>query len=308
MPTITTSNVNNSGQALNTKVQSKCLDAFRQRTMFSQYGKKPVAGTSGNFGITWSRMKPVSVTLGSATLVEGVNPSDTAAMYDSVTVVPTELGFYSKVSSKLLKTAATDVAGDIMTELGGVLGEIVDKFYQGVLITGTNVRYSGGRVSRATLTSTDYISDADISVVYAKLSKQATPFENGRFKAICSTYVAKDIRDLPKFEKLHQYKTPEAMIDATVGIYNNIEFSETGNIDTITSTAIVHPTFIFGREAYGVANWGGNNMGIETHIHMDGNTENALNMYSTIGVKFTGGCVITRPDSLFRIESASSII
>jgi N4-gp56 family major capsid protein len=102
-----------------------------------------------------------------------------------------------------------------------------------------------------------------------------------------------------------KYSQPQQVFNAEVGKLFGIRIIVSNNITTVTSTVTLHPCYVFGKGAYGVATW----QDLETLISPDQpSTHNPLNLYRTAGCKTAFGTAILQQDALLIVEVAASSI
>lgn len=293
---------------LQTYLKKEVLENLEPNLYFAQYGMKNTMG-DGYFTMSWPRVAKLTRTIAQATLTEGVVPTDTDITFSTISATPVQYGIYAKIPDLLIKTSPTNIIANAGSVIGANMARIMDKVIQAELLNGTNIILPAGRANRAAITGSDIITGTMISNTTTKLrSLNANPISQGCFYAICHSFVAGDIRNTSSglWIEANKYTTNETILNGEVGKLSGIRFMETSNIDSITSTTTVYPTYVFGKDAYGVANW----QNMETYYKPVGSAGSAdpMNQIATVGAKISFATKILNNDALVRIESAATAV
>lgn len=293
---------------LQTYLKKEVLENLEPNLYFAQYGMKNTMG-DGYFTMSWPRVAKLTRTIAQATLTEGVVPADTDITFSTISATPVQYGIYAKIPDMLIKTSPTDIIANAGSVIGANMGRIMDKVIQAELLNGTNTILPAGRANRAAIQATDLITGAMIANTTTKLrSLNATPISQGCFYAICHSFVAGDIRNTSSglWIEANKYTTNETILNGEVGKLSGIRFMETSNIDSIASTTTVYPTYVFGKDAYGVAKW----QNMETYYKPVGSagSSDPMNQIATVGAKVSFATKILNDDALVRIESAATAV
>ena len=293
---------------LQTYLKKEVLENLEPNLYFAQYGKKNTMG-DGYFTMSWPRVAKLTRTIAQATLTEGVVPTDTDITFSTISATPAQYGIYAKIPDMLIKTSPTDIIANAGSVIGANMGRIMDKVIQAELLNGTNTILPAGRANRASITGSDLITGAMIANTTTKLrSLDANPISQGCFYSICHSFVAGDIRNTSSglWIEANKYTTNETILNGEVGKLSGIRFMETSNIDSIASTTTVYPTYVFGKDAYGVADW----QNMETYYKPVGSagSSDPMNQIATVGAKVSFATKILNNDALVRIESSATAV
>lgn len=291
---------------LQTLLQKTVLENLEPNLYFAKYGKKNTMG-DGYYTMSWPRVAKLNRTIAQATLTEGVVPTDTDITYSTISTTPVQYGIYAKIPDMLIKTSPTGIMMDAGNVIAANMARIVDKVIQVELLNGTNTILPAGRASRAAIQSTDLITGAMVKDTGTKLNAQsAIALGEGCFYGICHSYVAGDLRKNSDWLEANKYVTNDKILKGETGKLGGIRFMETPNIDPIASTTTVYPTYVFGQDAYGIADW----QKMQTYYNPVGSAGSAdpLAQIATVGVKVSFGCKILDNDALVRIESAANAV
>lgn len=291
---------------LQTLLQKTVLENLEPNLYFAKYGKRNSMG-DGYFTMSWPRIAKLNRTIAQATLTEGVVPSDTDITYSTISTTPVQYGIYAKIPDMLIKTSPTDIMMDAGNVISANMARIYDKIIQVELLNGTNTILPAGRANRAVIQATDIITGAMAKDTGTKLRAQnATPLSEGCFYGICHSFVAGDLRKNSDWLEANKYVTNDKILNGETGKLGGIRFMETANVDPIASTTTVYPTYVFGKDAFGIADW----QKMQAYYNPVGSagTADPLSQIATVGVKVSFGCKILNNDALVRIESAATAV
>lgn len=243
----------NSG-VLQTWLYRKTLENFEPNLHFYQMGEKPTFEDGYNT-VSWAKFTQLTVNVATATLTDWVTPNETAFNATAITASPTEYGIYVNLSSMLLDTSAINFVSGAAIEVGSNLARIVDQVVQTEVMGWTNVQYSGGKVARTGITTTDTLAGADLIRAFTLLQGLNAPMIDGYYVAIAHPNVIFDLKKesaVTGFIETNKYVMPEKMIKWEIGALNWVRLVVSSNVKTFASTATVYPTLVVGRGAYWV--------------------------------------------------------
>lgn len=293
---------------LQTFLKKQVLENLEPNLYFAQYGKVSTMG-DGYYTLSWPRAVQLTRTIAQATLTEGTVPTDTDITFSTITTTPVQYGIYAKIPDILIKTSPTAIVKEAGDVIGANMARIIDKVVQAELLNATNVILPAGRASRAAITSTDYMTAAMFSNANTKLrSQNAKAVGMGCYYGFVHSLVAGDIRNTSSglWLEANKYTTNDTILNGEVGKLSGIRFMETSNIDTIASTTTVYPSFIIGKDAYGIANW----QNMETYYNPvgSGGSSDPLAQIATVGAKVAFAAKILDNNAIVRIESAATVV
>ena len=237
-----------------------------------------------------------------------------------VTVTLKEYGSYSVVT-KALREFALDASLDsnIADIIAYNQADSVDRIIEAVLATGTNViREAAGALSttaaKTDITATDTLKARDIRYAVAKLRAAAVPtFDGMNYVAYIHPQVATDLRtetDPAGWRYPQNYGAGDGLTGifaGEIGTFEGVRFIETPRVGTSTvgtggSARTIYNTYIVGKEALAEA------VAEEFSVVVDGTVVDPLKRKMAIGWYGIAGWNLFRPQSLWRIETASSIV
>lgn len=311
MAAITNANVKNGASPaayLQNVLNKSVLENIEPELYFYGYGKQATAPT-GAYTVSWARFDQLTRTVAQATLTEGTTPTEVAGTYTVVQATPAQYGIHVIITDLLLKTAPTSIVTDAGREIAANMGRIIDQVVQAELVTGTNVIYANGRVSRATVTATDFVTGLELGNATTKLrSLNAKPFDMGCYVGVVHSFVAGNIRNTSSglWLEANKYVTNEKMLNGEIGKLAGIRIVETSNVTTIASTTTVYPSYIMGQGAYGVTDW----QSMETFYETVGSsgTADPLHQRATVGGKIAFAAKILQQNALVRLESGATVV
>lgn len=232
----------------------------------------------------------------------------------SVTLTPNEYGNVSIATLKVKATSFFDVDPDQRDAIMWNMRDTLDILVRDIVSAGTNVRYSNGKTSTATVNSQDNLKSSDIRYVVAKMRGNAAQGKRGDLYAgLIHPDVSHDLRaetGAAAWRDSHLYAAPGAFWPGEIGVYEGVAWVESARTkfaadggdgtDAGTGADVVHRTIILGKEALaeGVV--------VEPEVRA-GVVPDKLNRFYPLGWYGYLGWARFREKALYRIESGSSI-
>ncbi len=256
----------------------------------------------------WNDLSPATTALDESTDVDRVTLGES-----SVNVTVVEQGNAVGTTAKLRATGLADVDEGIANVLAYNLVDSVDIIARDILAAGTNVIYSGGKTSRATLQPESTLASDDIRKVVAKLRRnKAMPRKNGYYVGLIHPDTSYDLRREAGtnacFREAHVYASPEAIYAGEIGEYEGAVFIETprakifadaGSSSSPTFTDVYGTVFV-GQEAFAKAE------AISPHMVLSPVTDR-LRRLPSWGWYGLFGYARYRENAIYRVESGSSL-
>lgn len=314
MPIQTTANINTGSGAVATKPQAfydkVLLKTLRVRSFdherFAQARPMPRnAGDTINF-------RKIGVLAPATTpLTEGVTPTGNTATVTAISATTSQYGDYIEFSDRVDFQQIDPIVTEYTKEQGVQASETKDVLVRDELHAGSNVIYSGGRVSRATLAVGDKPSVALFRKARLTLKKnKVRPLANGKYVAFITPDVTEDLLDDPQFLKAYEIgQNNKPFIEGQIADVYGIMFVEVVNGKTFAgagaSGANVHSAVVIGEEAYGITKIKGEG-DVQTIIKALGSSGSAdpLNQRQTIGWKINAFVAKRlKEEAIVRIES-----
>ncbi len=255
---------------------------------------------------------PVSSVYGVAAVTEGSNPSAITWGANSFSTGPAQYGVLVQVTDLLVRGSAIEVINEASQQVQNALTRMVDVVLQTVVNAGSNgVIYSGAKTSRTALGSGDTIAQSDLvrGVTWMRASNAAgvKPYEGGFYAGIIAPNVMGDLMSTTSsgsWVDVGRYTSVDDLKAGKMGDFRGVRFLESPFQNYFNSTVPVMPTTLIGDESFG---WG-YFQAPQAILVSTPDSQNALNLYSSIGGKVTLG--VTRFNDtpgyvrIVRIESA----
>lgn len=257
---------------------------------------------------------PASSTEGVAAITEGTNPTSITWGATAYASGPAQYGILVTVSDLLVSNSAIEVVQACTMQVRNALARMVDTVLQTIVNAGSNgVIYSGGKTSRTGLGAGDTITQADMvrGVKYLRSSNASglQPFDGEYYVAVIHPQVMGDLMsntNSGSWSDIGRYSNVDDMKSGRMSTFRGVRYLETAWQNYYTSTTNVFPTTILGQDSFG---WG-YFQEPQAILTSTPDSQNALNLYNSIGGKVTLGA--TRFEDtpsvmrIIRIESAIS--
>ena len=291
-------------------IRRKAIRNFQPNVYFMDLGMRkdlPVGYNTYTFPTVDSMSGSV------ASLTEGTTPSESSFNLTNVTVSLEQYGAHVVLSDVVMTDAPVDAIGEAAVELWADLANKVDAAIQDVIDAGTNVLYGGDATARTELATGDDLTAGLLAKVYSLLEANNAPkYSGGNYVAVIHPHVSYDLKtetSTGAFIDVNKYAKPDTILNGEIGTLNGVRLVISSNIqkyvDGGASGANVYPTFVMGRNAYGVVTSGG----MQSFYEGLGSagTADPLHQRSTVGVKMRLGTAILKQDALYRIETTSAL-
>ena len=176
-----------------------------------------------------------------------------------------------------------------------------------VVVAGTSVIYAGtGNAARVDLAATDYITFSDIKRALGVLRNNgASEFADGNFVLVVDPSVELDLMNDTTFQATvirNGQGTSGENYKGTITKFGGVTVVRSNNIPTISSTATVHTSYVFGTDAYATSDL----QSLEMYKEGPGGQSDPLHQTMKMGWKVGFKSVILNNDFMVRIESASA--
>lgn len=241
-----------------------------------------------------------------STISEGVDPTTTTWGSTAYTAAGTQKGLLIQVSDLLIRNSAIEVIEAGTRQVKLALARAVDNLIQTTVEAGTNVFYAGSKGSRAALGAGDLID----TVLYVKQIRtmrhnSVRPFEGRYYAFVAEPNQTSDLMlntSSGSWTDIGRYTSVDEMREGKMDAFRGARVLESGNVQTFASTVTVYPGLFIGEESFG---WGYYQLP-EPILVTTPDSNNPLNVYDSIGGKFTLGATRFEEVRLDRIESAVS--
>lgn len=315
---VNTSSSISTGSALHRYIENKAIEQFKLTSFLYGMGTHRTLKT-GDHQYSMPVMNRTVFSAAQAVLNEGVTPESATIGFSQVTFDMIQYGVTSTLTDVAVKDSPIEIYTYAAKELGRQMAQIVDDVVQTELLTldntsQTQVIYGAKRATRALIQSTDYASSKYFAEANAVLKSKGAPEIDTGYVAIAHPLVIQDLltevgSSTAGFFEAAKYSQPEKIFNGELGKMFGIRFVQSSNIKSflggVGGTVAIYPTFIVGEDAYGVVE----STAMETIIKPigSGGTSDPLNQRGTVSLKVRFGTKVLKPESNFRIESATSL-
>jgi N4-gp56 family major capsid protein len=288
--------------------------ALRPQLFFDQCATvKPTAQAMPGSSVKFTIYTDLSVA--TTALVESVDVDAVALDAGQVEVTLVEHGNAVITTAKLIGTSFLDVHADAANIVGFNAGISQDTIARTPLGAGTNVIYSGNATARNTVGPDDTITAADIREARANFVEDSVvPWRNGYFRAFMHPDVCVDLRTetgVAAWREPHVYSQPGEIWNGSIGAFEGVEFIETPRAEVLadagssTTLTDVYKTYLVGQQALAKAFSAKVSGPVPKIVY--GEVTDKLRRLTPIGWYWLGGYARYREESLYRIESSSSL-
>lgn len=320
----TTASTASSTHLNKTYYDRKLLYYARTKFVHAKYGQKRHIPTGGGKTVEFRRWTPFDPSLAVGGLTEGVTPEGQDLAQTHVEATVKQYGAYVTISDVLDKTAIDNIEADVPELLGEQMGTVLDWVTRNEMNAGTQVIYAGGKTTRENVAATDYLTVEDVRKAVLLLKKKKVRWFNGtenggkarasHLICICSPESTHHLQNDEWWKDVAKYQDSEAIYSGEIGKMFGVVFIESTEAMVFTdagaSSADVHSTLIFGKDAYGVIDINGEGS-IRSIKHGFGSagTEDPLDQRKTIGAKIPSYAAKILDDNwIVRIESGTDLL
>ena len=290
------------------------LERLKPELTWLKFGKKTKIPKRKGATANFRRVNRLNVA--TTAITEGVTPDGVNLDVTALNATVKEYGNWTKISEFLDMTGFDPILTEAAEVMGENAGESIDSIVRDVVGAGTNVMYGGGKLSRATVASTDKITTMDILRARRTLKKNRVKkikLPNGKsgYLAFISPDVATDLMQTDVWERANVRNDTSNFTDGFIGSLYGVYFME---VDTPVvfagagaSGIDVHGTIFIGQDAYGVPDVEGSSKP-EIIVHPAGSagTADPLNQFNTVAWKAALATVRLEELAIVRLETAAT--
>ena len=219
------------------------IDNALPKLVHDQFAQKHPIPKNGGKIIEFRKYSPLPKLL--SVLQEGVTPDGQSLTVTTITSEVRQYGGYVTLSDILMLTAIDNNLVQATKLLGNQAGATLDTITREVMNGGTNVIYSGGVTSRASLVggsdtaaSNCYLTVDDIKKAVRALKTQNADKIGDSFVGIIHPDVAYDLTNDPKWEKVKDYD-PKDWYEGEIGRIAGVRFVETTEAKIFKAAVLV---------------------------------------------------------------------
>lgn len=233
--------------------------------------------------VIFNRFTPLA--LATTPLTEGSSPTAVDMTSTQVSATLQEYGNSVAVSTLFKMTSLDEGLAEHVDVMGTNAGETIDKLINTELSANATAQLAAAALS--SIAATDVLSGAMIRKAVRTLkTNKAQKFDGGVFRGIVQPATAYDLMVNSEWLDANRYTTSEAIKNGVIGKIAGVEFVESNNSSTESSTVTVYHNFIFGKHAYAQVSLAGQ-AGPRIIVKTPGanTTSDPLDMFSTVGWK-----------------------
>nr|DAT44783.1 MAG TPA: major capsid protein [Caudoviricetes sp.] len=217
---------------MKTYYSMRLINLAEPELIHDQFGQKhPIPKNSGK---TIEFRKYDSLPKALVPLTEGVTPAGQKMSMGVIRATVKQYGGYIELSDILELTAIDNNLVQATRLLASQAGRTSDTITREVLAGGTNVVYSGGKISRGALVGGDstaanncYLTVDDIRKAVRALKVMNAQKINGYFAGIIHPDTAYDLMSDPKWVDVKTYSDPDGIYEGEIGKIEGVRFVET---------------------------------------------------------------------------------
>jgi len=268
--------------------------------------RKSIPQNSGKT-ITWNRFSPLSPVTTPITESDFI-PSAVDMTTTQVSATLADYGNWTKVSGLFKLTSLDEDLQEHVEVHGQNAGESLDALIREELFTGATVQLAGGKANITAIAATDVLTGAEIRKAVRTLKKnKAQRFPNGYFYGIVQPDTSYDLMGNSEWLDAYRYVNPENIQAGLLGRLHGVEFYETNQGKSESSTVTVYSNFIFGKNAYGTVNLEGQ-PGSRIYVKQPGpaSTDNPLDTFSTVGWRATFATKVLNANWVVNIKTGAT--
>jgi len=249
-------------------------------------------------------------------LVEGVTPAGSKLSETIIYTTLNQYGDFVTLTDRLTMTTEDPVRLEANTILGDQAGNTFDQVIRDVMVTNTNLIYSGsGNTAKDEVAAGDVITSTNIASAVETLkvnnTRWMTSFVDPStgyntmplapcYIGICHVYTTKTLRAMTGWTKVELYANPSARMEGEIGMIENVRFIETVNAKVYSAAGTagidLYGTLIFGMHFYAISRISGHALENIVKPIGSGGTSDPLNQRETSGWKGTLAAKVLNDD------------
>jgi N4-gp56 family major capsid protein len=268
--------------------------------------RKTVPMNSGKT-IVWNRFSPLAVVTTPITESDFI-PSAVDMTTAQVTAALADYGNWTKVSGLFRLTSLDENLQEHVEVHGQNAGESLDALVREELFGGATVQLANNKSALSAIAATDVLTGAEIRKSVRTLKKnKAQRHPNGYFYGIVQPDTAYDLMGNSEWLDAYRYVNPDNIQSGLLGRLHGVEFYETNQGKTESSTVTVYSNFICGKNAYGTVNLEGQ-PGSRIYVKQPGpaSTDNPLDTFSTVGWRATFATKVLNTSWVVNIKTGAT--
>lgn len=286
------------------------LTRLEKRLKLDQWGaKKKLPSHEGN-QVKWNRYDNLAPDV--TPITEGVTPSPVQLVSQQILATPVQYGAFVELSDLLVDEALDPVVENALKVLAYMAALSFDTIIRNALHGNVTDQFAGSQADEDAVTQTDVLNAEEIRKAATNLKiKDVMPFSDGNFQACIHPASGFDIQSDTAsggWIELNKYVSTEKAMKGELGKLYGVRFGESSNIEQIvnTNTIKVYRNFMFGEEAYGLVELGGQNLRTFRKQRGSSGTADPIDQRSTVGYKFANATPILDANRAIEMYAASA--
>ena len=287
---------------LQTYFSKKLLSQADYKTVLDQFAYKERIPSNSSKTISFTQYADLAVA--TSPLTEGTAPTDTALSSSAITAVIDQLGAYVTLTDLAQLTPKHPVITKTTELLSDQAAKSYDRVINSVIVAGTSVIYPGAVASRVGIAASNYLTFAEVRKGVALLRNNgAKTFDDGNYILVVDASVEQDLMSDTNFANtVYRQTGKNEMYKGAITSFAGVTVVRTNNIPTIASTATVHTSYLFGKDAFAVTDL----QSLQMYKEGPGGVSDPLHQKMTLGWKVGFKAVILNNNFFCRLESASA--
>lgn len=224
-----------------TYIAEKTLMIAKKAVIFQQLGDRAQLPSNNSKTFQYTRYDRLS--LPSASLSEGVTPSNTSISISTVSAVADQWGAFVNLSDVAQLTIKHPVMVKAIDLMGYQAAETMDREIIKVLLAGTSVVFPGSVSVRSGLATSDVISTNVIRKAVSELRSQgAHEYDGSDFVGVIDPFVEMDISADSTFQTAGQYSNIKVLQNGEIGRWMGVRWMRSNLIPSIAQGTAVSAT------------------------------------------------------------------
>jgi N4-gp56 family major capsid protein len=274
-------------QLMQTYYDRLFVDMAKHTLIHEQGGQsRPLPKGEGKV-VYFQRYTPLTII--TAQITEGSNPSAVNLSATNVSGTVSEFGSYTSIS-KLLKLTSVDKDMEGAVEvLGQNAGESRDQMVREKALVASNTdQLAGGNSALTDVAITDTLSASELRKAVRTLkSNKAMRYDDGYFMAKIGPYSSYDLQGDTTWVNAHSYKDGEELYRGEIGKIYGVRVVETTNPKETAnggaSNADIQHSFVHGKNSFGITDLEGDSKKVYVKTPGPNSTDNPVDRFSTVG-------------------------
>lgn len=254
--------------------------------------------------VRFNRFTPLTVT--ATALSEGSNPSAVDMTSATAEATLAEYGAYTIVSSLFELTSIDDNLAEHVEVHAQHAGETLDAVIRNVLSAGATTQIVSGKALTA-VAATDTLTGLEIRKAVRTLkNNKAKRFDSGYYRGIIQPYTAMDLMGNSEWLDASRYiDTSTTLQKGIVGRLHGVEFVESNQGSTETSTVTIYHNFVFGKNSYGIVKLA-SFTDPKVYVAQGVTTANPLGLQTTVGWRMPFAAIVLNANWLVNIKCGAT--